>query len=529
MGHKIADCWELESNKSKRPKNWKSKMETGNAAGDTEFLLICCDVDDHGVVVRDEDEDSSDDELFNVEDEDAMSLEDDEDRPERMYDSYSSGAEEPDNEPGHDVMAANVDREDDDEQQQRSSDQGGFGYATAAVQGYLAETYNYPTYTRVNPNVFATRESAREWMDNLDTQNWQDMQTLMHYSPQLQEVYSQLDISEAFDTIALWTRGRRDTWASDLAASEANVGMEPDRQRDEDEELESQDDNAGNVDRSNLAEPDEDDDENQREVAGVVAPKTLSDIIHSDYWVGDTGATTHLTNDATGMIDLVSSKQKMMMGNGSETKGAKEGTVKGSLCDKNGSTLAPITLSGVTYSKDAKLNLLSLTQLMKKGWTIGSDSSGISMTKGGQVLKFDVVINTPKGVLYCIRIKRSTSEAGNPNVDKVNNVIAPYATVHDWLGHMGKELTVATAKQLGIEVTGSDKAACEDCLTAKAKKKGVSKNSEHVPSDEVNGRIFLDLSSIKMPKDCPEVKKIYKPHWRMMVDEMTGLKFTDFF
>ena len=79
------------------------------------------------------------------------------------------------------------------------------------------------------------------------------------------------------------------------------------------------------------------------------------------------------------MIYLVRSKQKMMMGNSSETKGAKEGTVKGSLCNKNGSVLVPITLSGMTYSKDAKLNLLSLTQLMKKGWTIGSDSSGISI------------------------------------------------------------------------------------------------------------------------------------------------------
>ena len=76
-------------------------------------------------------------------------------------------------------------------------------------------------------------------------------------------------------------------------------------------------------------------------------------------------------------------------------------------------------------------------------------------------------------------------------------MIAPYTTVHDWLGHIGKELTVATAKQLGIKVTGSDKGAYEDCFTAKAKKKGVSKNSDHVPSDDVNGRIFLDLSSIK--------------------------------
>ena len=155
----------------------------------------------------------------------------------------------------------------------------------AAVQVYLADCYNFPTYTRVDPNVFATRESTREWMDNLDIQNWQDMQTLMHYSPQLQQVYTQLDISEAFDTMALWTRGRRDIWASEPAAREAEAAREPDCQH-EDEDQESQDNNDDTAIRSNKAESKEDDN-SQREVAGVLAPKTLSDIIHSDYWVRD--------------------------------------------------------------------------------------------------------------------------------------------------------------------------------------------------------------------------------------------------
>ena len=44
VGHKVVDCWDLEANKSKRPKNWQSKSESGNTAGDTEYLLLCSDL-----------------------------------------------------------------------------------------------------------------------------------------------------------------------------------------------------------------------------------------------------------------------------------------------------------------------------------------------------------------------------------------------------------------------------------------------------------------------------------------------------
>ena len=39
-------------------------------------------------------------------------------------------------------------------------------------------------------------------------------------------------------------------------------------------------------------------------------------------------------------------------------------------------------------------------------------------------------------------------------------------------------------------------------------------------------RIFLDISAVKKPKGGP---RVYKPNWRMMVDERTQLKFSDFF
>jgi hypothetical protein len=38
-------------------------------------------------------------------------------------------------------------------------------------------------------------------------------------------------------------------------------------------------------------------------------------------------------------------------------------------------------------------------------------------------------------------------------------------------------------------------------------------------------RIFLDLASVKTPKGAP---RIAKRNWRIMVDERTGMKFSDF-
>eukprot|EP00957_Ditylum_brightwellii_P038657 2922379-Ditylum_brightwellii.AAC.1 len=68
---------------------------------------------------------------------------------------------------------------------------------------------------------------------------------------------------------------------------------------------------------------------------------------------------------------------------------------------------------------------------------------------------------------------------------------------------------------------------CESCAVGKAKQKNVPKVSEHIKSDKPGERIFLDISTIKGEKDGPKVN--VKNQWRIMVDECTSLKFSDFF
>ena len=48
-------------------------------------------------------------------------------------------------------------------------------------------------------------------------------------------------------------------------------------------------------------------------------------------------------------------------------------------------------------------------------------------------------------------------------------------------------------------------------------------------SQEVNGQVYLDISTVKKPKNLNELKRVTQPNWQIIVDEYTGLKITDFF
>ena len=71
--------------------------------------------------------------------------------------------------------------------------------------------------------------------------------------------------------------------------------------------------------------------------------------------------------------------------------------------------------------------------------------------------------------------------------------------------------------------------ACTACSEAKAKQKSVPKKSKHKEATTPNGRIYLDISTIKKPKHMKQVKHVYQPHWGILMDETTQLKFTEFF
>ena len=97
----------------------------------------------------------------------------------------------------------------------------------------------------------------------------------------------------------------------------------------------------------------------------------------------------------------------------------------GMYCDKNGDNQFAVKLRDVYVFLESHYNLISLTKLMRGGHkVIGNKKDGLSVKKGGCVIKFDIRVETPKGVLWCAYIRQPESKgevaAGMSN-DRGNN------------------------------------------------------------------------------------------------------------
>ena len=132
-------------------------------------------------------------------------------------------------------------------------------------------------------------------------------------------------------------------------------------------------------------------------------------INHEELWIGDTGASTHMTFTGKGMSNLkaCSTEERIVMGNGEKATTSHLGDIEGQLISKNGEKEGTIKLQEVSYSPNVQFNLLSITKLLKQGWQLGASAEAMTIKKNVKVLKIDYIINTHKGMLFCIRIRRN--------------------------------------------------------------------------------------------------------------------------
>jgi hypothetical protein len=175
--------------------------------------------------------------------------------------------------------------------------------------------------------------------------------------------------------------------------------------------------------------------------------------------------------------------------------------------------------------------------MLKKGWKLNGNEKMMTLTKGKDVIKFDIIVPTAKGMLFCLRIKRqSNGEVGA--VATNNRVVKVSATkLHALCGHGGEERDRAIAKHLNIQVTRGKLKPCSACATAKAKSKALTRGltnqgqeiKEKPKNKEKIVRAYVDLSAIKVPKELRAiVRNNPRPNWRLIVDERTGMPFSSF-
>ena len=151
--------------------------------------------------------------------------------------------------------------------------------------------------------------------------------------------------------------------------------------------------------------------------------------------------------------------------------------------------------------------MFSLTEIKKEEWKLHGYDKAIWPTKGSSKVMLDIVINTPRGSLLCACFKRN-SEKLAADIDFTNTKIS-IQLAHYIVGHMDGECTRLSEKVLGYELTRGKVKPCEACAAGKSEQINVTKSSDYV-------KIFLDISTIKIPKDIKV--SVTKLSWRIMVD-----------
>ena len=180
---------------------------------------------------------------------------------------------------------------------------------------------------------------------------------------------------------------------------------------------------------------------------------TLSSI-GNDIFIGDSAATSHMTNNKTGVYDLTPIRGSVMIGNGESISCTHKGKLYVICKHKNGS-MARQTWE-VKIVPQLNHDLFSFTKAMKEGWQMnGRWKEGGLMIKLFKTTKTSMKLDRriPSGSSWLMGIKTQRL------VGQAHAVIEPGKSIpiwkfHQMTGHSGEHLLRTTAENMGIKLTG---------------------------------------------------------------------------
>jgi hypothetical protein len=182
------------------------------------------------------------------------------------------------------------------------------------------------------------------------------------------------------------------------------------------------------------------------------------------------------------------------MGNGAKESAHSIRKLTGTICDQYGNQLNKSTMQDITLLPTGMFNLFSLSVMQRRGWLLYGDVKKIWLEKVGNKIVFNLMVPTPKGVVYCMYLNRH-SEMATPSTDTDENatpiVAAATATTmsikqaHAKFAHSNEDDTRKMAKEMDIVITRGTLGPCDACTIAKAKQKNVPKVSK---SQRTQGR-----------------------------------------
>ena len=215
-----------------------------------------------------------------------------------------------------------------------------------------------------------------------------------------------------------------------------------------------------------------------------------NDTVKKGSWMGDTGATGHMTWDESELTDLEDTNVPITVANGGREVCRKKGKLLG--CSKYGE---PFQLHDVYVVPGLKKKLISLTKLTSSGATMKTGKDKLVVKKAGKNLTFDLK-NEDGKYLYYLELESQEAhdievEKEDKNMDKKFVRKMDINVAHGYCHSCESVLRKNYARE-GIELVGELR-ACEGCNLAKGKAKNINKSSTKIAT-MIGERIYVDTS-----------------------------------
>jgi hypothetical protein len=255
----------------------------------------------------------------------------------------------------------------------------------------------------------------------------------------------------------------------------------------------------------------------------MVTINMASALASSDYWILDSGATNHVTGnrhlfESASFQPMAEGEHRVKTANNSLVDAKGTGTVS-FFVEKPGMKPAKITLQNVLYIPECgKNNLLSVTQLIKKGAKFELTAGGTTISIGSTVVCHASINNglfmlramssVPTSIPTSV-VLASSSEGADKACSSIQEVVDDkhILTWHTRLGH----LSLPAIKRLpsivsGIQLhsKGPSKCVCEACIMGKMFRQPFKAAK---PEDKVKSRLLeLIHSDVIGPMPTPTMR-----------------------
>lgn len=179
-------------------------------------------------------------------------------------------------------------------------------------------------------------------------------------------------------------------------------------------------------------------------------------------WLGDSGASCHMTCDEDGMYDCREIKSPIKIGDGRTLYATKIGKKKLMVIQKDGTTL-DVVLDECKFVPGLWINLFSITKALGNKWNISNKGQCLILSKNNVSIEFDRIMKTDNGAVVGVLMK--------PRIDKMNVSMEKGRVVdindfHNAIGHINEDSLIKTAAFYGIKLKGKFK-TCYECSISK--------------------------------------------------------------